>query len=253
MARARKSHDTDKENTKIPRRGLSPAYSAKAGGNQYVIYCSYTRDGDPYPRVLVLSFLATYAARYFVSRLIKDEEYEWHDWMDRDKMIITSSGIKIRAHANQLKEILDYEPTEAEKEWKDEQIIGNINRFKYADHEANFRKISDPNAQEDSAGSDADDGGTNVPVSKRGTRADKPAREKKERKPPVDKGGLVSANDIAKELKVEGREVRGVLRSTGMKKPDVGWAWPKDSAELKAARKSIEDGLKALAKKKAKK
>jgi hypothetical protein len=81
-----------------------------------------------------------------------------------------------------------------------------------------------------------------------GKRGSKAVREKKQPKPKVDKSGLVSANEIAAELKVEGREVRGVLRSLGLTKPDVGWAWPKDSAELKDARKKIEEGLKAAKK-----
>jgi hypothetical protein len=34
-----------------------------------------------------------------------------------------------------------------------------------------------------------------------------------------------------------------------MTKPDIGWMWPKDSKELKEARKVIEANLKKKAKK----
>lgn len=231
MARARKSHESNEENTKT-RDGLEPPYSSKVDGHRYVIYCSMRRDGDPYSRMLVLKFLSTYAARYFVIKLLRDDEYEWGKFMDRDWMIETKSGITIRAAGNQMRDIIDHDPTERELEWTDSQLIGSINKFRYGRHEA----------AADIRPGDGDDSGTDgdEDVSSEGP-VDKPkrGRPKKEPKEPAFKepkerpnlDGFVSAGDIAKQLKVEGREVRGVLRALQLEKPAHGWSWPKTEAD----------------------
>lgn len=54
---------------------------------------------------------------------------------------------------------------------------------------------------------------------RRQTRAQREANAK----PRTSKDGMISANQIASELKLLGREVRGALRSMGIKKPDGGW------------------------------
>jgi hypothetical protein len=145
-----------------------------------------------------------------------------------------------------LEMLLDYRMSSEEKEWEDEQMKQSVLRFKYGTHEA--VKSGDNQQLED--GTDETLGGGRVT---KGKSRRKEPRAPKEPKVKVDKSGYVSANDIAKELKVEGREVRGVLRGAGLTKPDIGWAWPKDSKELKEMRALIEKGLKKVAKKKGKK
>jgi hypothetical protein len=253
MARARKSHVGDEEIAKPKRsKQLEEPYSPRVNGHKYVIYCDWHKQGDKHPRVLVLKFLATYAARQLLMKMIGKETYHVERWFDRDDMIVTASGIKMRAYKTQITELLAYEPTEEEAAWSDEQLIGSINRFKYG---------SNP---EDVAANDDDEKGSgdNEPstdgsllsgsrLRKSGAKDPKPVRRPK--KPKVDKGEYVSANEIAADLKVEGRIVRAVLRSVGLKKPDIGWSWLKASPELADVRKQIEQGLKAEKKKKAKK
>lgn len=243
MARARKSHATDKETVK-PSKGLEPAFASKVGGNKYVVYCDLEREGDPYARVLVLNFQAKYAARWFIMKLIHNDEWQWVDPIGSRKCIRTSSGIRISMFHDDLKMLLEYKPTEAEAAWEDEWTERSVLRFKYGQHE---EVKSRHDVEEDQDGHDSD-GGTKKTKSKgKGPRAPKEPKVK------VDKSGHISANDIAKELKLEGREIRGILRASKMQKPAHGWSWIKGSDEYKAARKTIEDGVKALKKKKGKK
>jgi hypothetical protein len=51
MARARKSHDTGKEEVKSSRAKLEPAYSSRSV-DRFVVYADLQREGDPYARVL---------------------------------------------------------------------------------------------------------------------------------------------------------------------------------------------------------
>lgn len=238
MARASKSHRSREEITKTPD-GLELPYSPRVDGHRYVVYCSLKKDGDPYGRTLILKFLATYAAQFFVKKLIRDDEFEWCKFMDRDWMLTTSTGITVRCAGNQLRDIMSYEPTEKELEWTDPQLIGSINKFRYGVHEAA------PAANDYGPDVESADDTEHEPAakSKRQRTSEKP---KKDPKPKVDSGNHTSANDIAKNLGVMGREVRAVLRSLKLEKPDHGWSWPKKEAaeietrvkaELKKAKK----------------
>lgn len=242
MARARKSHASSEEKVK-PSGSLEPAYSGMVGGNKLVVYADLQRESDPYPRVLVLTFAAKYAARAFIDLLIHNDEWERCDPVGMREGIKTTSGIRINMTKDQIWALLDYKMSPAEREWEDEQLKKSVMRFKYGQHEA-ARTSNDNEEQSDGTDETLSDGGT----SRKSTKRREP-RAPKEPKVKVDKSGYVSANDIAKELKVEGREVRGALRASGMTKPDIGWMWPKDSKELKEARKTIEANLKKKSKK----
>jgi hypothetical protein len=238
MARARKSHDKGEEDAKSSKPKLKPAYSSRVGDNRLVVYADLQREGDPYARVLILNFAAEYAARAFIDALIHNDEWEWVDPVGSRKCIRTTTGVRISMFGDDLAMLLDYNPTAAEKEWTDEQMKQFVLRFKYGTHEAARR---DDDNEEPQDGADETLGGS------RGTKTRskrKEPRAPKELKVKVDKSGYVSANDIAKELKVEGRIVRGVLRGSGLTKPDIGWSWPKDSEELKKMRTLIEKGIK---------
>lgn len=246
MARARKSHEPGEEEAKPTRSKLPPAYSPRVDGHTYVIYSTVKKEGDPYARSIVHKFLARYAAAWYVKKVIGSDTVEWAKWLDRDDMLVTSSGIQIRAASDQMKELYPYEPTGEEVEWKDELLLQSVMRFRHGRHEAlaaanddNHRHPEQPDIE-----------GSTVTPEKRGKR-EKPAREPKVVKPKPNLDGFVSANDIAKQLKVEGREVRGVLRGLKLTKPEHGWSWPKD--EAKKMKATIEDELKKIAKKKGKK
>jgi hypothetical protein len=242
MARARKSHATGEEETKASRGKLKPPYSGKVGGNKFVVYADLQRETDPYARVLVLNFAAEYAARHFIDLLIHGDTWEQADPIGSRQCIRTSSGVRISMFGDDLQKLLDYKMSEDERSWENELIKQNVLRFKYGTHEV--AKKDDNQERSDGADEEASEDGTKTPKSKRGS-----TRTPKEPKVKVDKSEYISANDIAKELKLEGREVRGALRASGMKKPDIGWMWTKGSDELKAARKTIEANLKKKAKK----
>lgn len=239
MARTRKSHKADEEETKSSSSKLEPAYSPHVSGHRYVVYATLTKEGDPYSRSLVLKFLGTYAAQHFVKKLIGTDDIEWSLFMDRDEMITTHpTGITIRAHLDEMRKIYDHQPTEAESDWKDPRLIGSINQFRYGKHEAHkFEPIADygndndgglvENRGEDTS-RDSSSSSPNGRKSPKPDRAPKPVREPRNK---VDTSGHVSANDLAKKLGVEGREVRGVLRGLKLDKPAHGWSWPKKEAE----------------------
>lgn len=243
MARARKSHDSSEEDVKSSKHKLKPAYASKVGGNHLVVYCDLQRESDHYARVLVLNFAAEYAARAFIDALIHNDEWEWVDPIGSRKCIKTTTGVRISMFKDDLEMLLDYKMSPAEKEWTDEQMKQSVLRFKYGTHEAT-KKNDDNEELEDGADETLGTGRTKGKSKRREPRAPKEPKVK------IDKSGYVSANDIAKELKVEGREVRGVLRASGLTKPDIGWAWEKGSAELKKMRALIEKGLKEGKKKK---
>lgn len=242
MARARKSHDSSEEVVKSSKHKLKPAYGS-TGHNPYVVYCDLQRESDPYARVLVLNFAAEYAARAFIDALIHNDEWEWVDPIGSRKALRTTTGVRISMFGDTLEMLMGYKMTTAEKEWTDDGMKQHVLRFKYGTHEAT-RKSDDNEELEDGADETLSSNRT------KGKSRRKEPRAPKEPKVKIDKSGFVSANDIAKELKVEGREVRGVLRSSGLTKPDIGWAWPKDSDELKKMRKLIEKALKDGKKKK---
>lgn len=203
MARARKSHAPDEEKVK----------SRRAGPIEYpyVIYCSYHRDGEEYPRCLILKFTDPASARNMVDQVIANDEWEWQLWFERDDMVVTSKGIKIRAGGAQMREVMDVDPANV-----DRAEIKDVLVFKYGSPEGG-RKEEPVIIHKQSGGQ----------IAEVLEKAPKPVKEKK---PKIDTSGMVSANDIAKKLKVEGREVRGVLRAMKLEKPAHGWAWPKDEA-----------------------
>lgn len=244
MARTRKSHKKDEEEVKSSKSKLKPAYGS-TGHNPFVVYADLQREADPYARVLVLNFAAEYSAKAFIDALIHNDEWEWVDPVGSRKCIRTTGGVRISMFKDDLEMLLKYKPTEAEKEWTDEEMKQKVLRFKYGVHEE--AKRDDYEEPEDGTDETL---GDNRKAKKRSKR--KEPREPKTPKVKVDKSGYISANEIAAELKLEGREVRGILRAK-LQKPDIGWAWEKGSAELKQARKVIEDGVKALNKKKGKK
>ncbi len=216
MARARKSHDGDVETVKTR---LDPPYGS-CGDNPYVVYCDYHRDGEEHSRVLILNFKAKYAAAFMIAKLLNGDTWEECDPVGGRVGVITASGIRITMTGRDVWDLLEYEPTAAEAEWKDDQVAQWVLRFKYGSAEG---------VKKDQPVDEDDDLPKHAPAA-REARAGKKEKVVKEKKPKVDTSGLVSANDIAKKLKVEGREVRGVLRSLKMEKPAHGWAWSKDEA-----------------------
>ena len=56
--------------------------------------------------------------------------------------------------------------------------------------------------------------------------------------------GKVTAIDLAKEFKIESRELRGLLRSSSFKKGEGGWCW--NAAEANKVREWLKAELKKV-------
>lgn len=216
---ARKSHRTDEEKTKEQRGPIQ---------YPYVVYTSYN-PGETYEtmRWLILKFTTPQAARGHINALIGNDEWEFGKTTVLEyPSVITSRGVQI-TFRNQamLDEVmaLDYD---------EQRMTSDVSYFK-------FRKVDERRAPTE----DEDDDLPKAAKAARASRAEKrEPREPKAPKEKVDRSGMVSANDIAAELKVEGREVRAVLRAMKLEKPAGGWFFTKDKAE--EIKKAVKDGLK---------
>jgi hypothetical protein len=243
MARARKSHKSDEENTKATRSGLKPAYG-QVGANPYVIYVAYRPEDVENPKILILNFAQKYSAKFFLDQLIAGDDYEWIDPVGpKDigrRRIKTSFGLEISMYGDDLKVLLEYELRGEEAAWEDDQVRKHVARLKYGRTTEDRKRIDhveDPDAPEEER--------------VKGKKHKKEKKPKKEKKEKIDKTNLISANDIAKELEVEGREVRGVLRALKLVKPEGGWLFDKKTAD--EIREKVKKGLKEAKKKKGKK
>lgn len=239
MARSRKSHTDDKEETKS-RRG-PPSYP-------YVVYASWAPEGPESMRWLILKFQTPMGARNMIESLKKNlwgGSYElkttasmnWH-YMQFE------NGMKISLRDNeQYTEVMgiDYDPSIS-------YVPVEVQQFKYGSsfesHKAAGSRHYDGDDETESDRKES--ARANRRSSKRSVGAKNPS-DRKERKvlserPKRDRTGLISANDIATELGVLGRDVRGVLRQLKMVKPEGGWLFTKDEAET--IRKQVKENLK---------
>lgn len=213
---ARKSHRTDEEKTKEQRGPIQ---------YPYVVYASYN-PGETYEtmRWLILKFTTPQAARGHINALIGNDEWEFGKTTVLEyPSVITSRGVQITFRNQALLDevmALDFD---------DQHMSSEVSYFK-------FRKTN-----ERATPTDEDDDLPKAAKAARASRAER--REPKAPREKVDRSGMVSANDIAAELKVEGREVRAVLRAMKLEKPTGGWWFDKKTAE--AIRDKVRAGLKA--------
>lgn len=225
MARRRKSSQSDEEETRPRSDGLSRPYSARVGGNKYVIYAYRRAEGETHNRVLVLTFLAPYAARRFIDVLVGKDGYEGYE-IGSKTGIITTSGVKITAFGNAIRELLEYEMTKREAEWRDPRMEESAGRLKFgATWETPKVEMTVEETVED------EETGELVTRKVKVKKAKKDGAEKKEKKPKLDRSGMVTAGDLAKRLGIEPRIFRGALRALKKVKPTGGWLWTKDEAE----------------------
>lgn len=217
MAR-RKSHQSNEENVKERRGPIQ---------YPYVVYAS--KEGPPL-KWLILKFTSAWGARNMIHQLIGRDTYEWKKMASVGwNYMLTSNGINISLRHNGLnKEVMELEFNEAESFMSPE-----VRYFLHGPSESHRAAYVDSDLPKHS------------PVAK--SRRERASGEPKERKAKVDRTGYVSANEIAAQLGVPGRDVRGILRTLKLQKPVRGWCWPKDEAE--EIKKKIEKGLKAKAKK----
>lgn len=237
MARSKGYKKRAEEEVKPGRNGLVPAYG-RTGDNPYVIYCDWRREETDIPKVLILNFKAKYAAKFFLDQVMGSSEYKWVKPVGSRECIKLESGIRVSMFGKDLQMLIDYDRTIAEEEWVDDQIVRYVQNFKYG--RSSEEKASD---HKNISGEDDRPG-----VRETSGKKHKQEKIKKEPKTKIDKTGMITANDIAKELGVEGREVRGVLRAMKLEKPEGGWMFDKKTAE--EIREKVKKGLKEKAKKK---
>jgi hypothetical protein len=161
-----------------------------------------------------------YAAKKTFDYLVRDDDYTW----TQPDEVTTQGGLIIKATGlagrSALEAIIEYEYTDAEDEWHPSDYDCRGLDVMRAEH---FTPRAAPELRVVEGG--------------KKERAPRP-----ERAPKPSRDGLVSVGDIAKELGVEPREARGVLRSLKLPKPDAGWAWP--AAEAETIKTKIKEGLK---------
>lgn len=247
MARRKKSPEIGKETAKIPV-GLScPPYSSRNGGNKYVVYVDYHPEGEDNPRVIVYSFLGTFAAKWFVQRLIGEDTFEFGQWNfhQDDTIITTAMGIQIRMTGDQLRDVLAYDFVGDEEDWKDEGLARSIAYLKWGKWE---HKASNVNIVE------TEDGPQEVKLSrkevKKAERAARREEKNKEReanpqKTPrikFDKSVVVTAGDLAEQMGILARDFRAALRKLKMEKPAGGWHW--STSEAEEIKKRVKGALK---------
>jgi hypothetical protein len=239
LAHPRKSSRTDEEFDKPTRSGLPAPYSGRVGGNKYVIYAYTQKELEDHPRLLVLNFKAAYAARRMIDLLVGKDGYE-HYIIGGKSGIITTSGIKITAFGGQVEELLKYELSPQEAEWRDQQMEMSVGRLKFGTSWEGEPRVKEMEAQvEDEETGEIKTIKVKVPKEK---------KAKKEPKAKIDKSGMVTAGELAEGLKLEARIFRGALRALGLPKPEGGWLWPK--AEADEIVKKVEKQLKGEKKKK---
>ena len=242
MSRLGKSHKPSKEKAK-PK--IAPPYASIPSGNIYVVYARYNKaseSGATDPRTIVHTFAALYAAKHFVSLLCKSADVTWAVGPSKfDKLFSTFVGVKVESE--HLREIYEYEPTEEEAEWRDERLNRSIASLLHAPVHENMKLEGDEKENTELMEKHPD----YVERLNKREKSNRTRQADPNKKPKVDTSGMVSANKIADELGVHGREVRAVLRAMKEKKPDHGWAWTVDEAN------KMRDKIKAaLDKKKAK-
>lgn len=189
---------------------------------KYAVYGTYPHDAEPgRSRLLVVPFLATYAAKHFVETLLQGGKFKWQS----PTILIGENGVKVKS--DQLEEIIEYEYVGNEASWElpshmTQQAEGIRREYREDD-------VSRP----DPTGAEGDD----APE-----QPTKPKREPKPEKPKIDKSGLVSVGEIAEQMGIEARDARGALRKQKVEKPDGGWLWTPDKVD--GIKKIIKAGLK---------
>lgn len=208
MARS-KSHKTGEENTK-PNRGPIQY--------PYVVYASWRPPGGEL-RWLILKFQDLHGARNMIEGIRGDDTYEWKKAPGSGyKIMRTATGVELTVRNDAMfDDILEIEYDQAEK-----TLSQDVSWFRY-------RRSIEPRETEDSDDSPPPSRKPKLKSAPRPSRSGD-GDEKKPRVK-VDRAGKISANDIATELGVEGREVRGVLRAMKLEKPSGGWLFDETTAD----------------------
>lgn len=189
---------------------------------KYAVYGTYPHDAEPgKSRLLVIPFLATYAAKHFVETLLQNGGFKWKS----PTIIVGDNGVKVKS--DQLEEIMEYEYVGAEASWElPARMVQQADMIR--------REYREDSERPDPTGAEDED------APERPSK--KPKREPKPEKVKIDKSGLVSVGEIAEQMGIEARDARAALRKQKIEKPDGGWLWKPDKVD--DIKKIIKAGLK---------
>lgn len=193
------------------RSGLEPAFpSAPKLEPRYSFYC-YNGAG----LFMSTNFYATYAAKRFIEAITHGTPYKWIDCCS----ILAENGVKIRTTTApspkpgdfkhfELEEVLEYEPSAAEKEW--------VIPAPYSHEWPSFAERAPGRPVDDIA----------APVTRRAAAsAISPTSKRPARAPKTRSDDMISVADIAGALGISPKVARDALRRSPLVKPDAGWAW----------------------------
>jgi len=191
-----------------PRTKLDPNRATPASHHDLANVTVYAQRPDSIDQLAVVPFVNATAAAAFVQAIIgraTDDDYEVMPNIGDRECVMTSRGVKISAQG--LLAMIAQELTDEERRLLPDnyRVMGRGLRARIV-----------PKVEEE------------VAVAQERKAA-------KEAKPKIDRTGKTSIQDIAKELKMEPKEARGILRRLKIEKPAGGWLFdPAAVADIKA-------------------
>ena len=161
-------------------------------------------------------------ARYFIEKMIANQEYVWDIWAPCNgvsyPVIRTSSGLTIRGAG--LEEAMEYELTDEDRVFVFPEPYGWYDTWALRgtkDYVPEVKEVKEP-------------------------KEPKETKEPKIEKPKVDKTGLITVAKICADNKWDPKHARAALRKAKIEKPEAGWAFPQ--SEVPRITKAIKDNLK---------
>jgi len=232
MAR-RSSHKSDEQKTK--EKAGPPSYP-------YVVYATWQPTEDPESmRWLILKFMKPWGARNMIESLRKNLFGGKYELKNRPSLnwhyMQFENGMQVSLRNNeQYTTVMELDFDESEAYVSDE-----VKYFKYRSDFKSVKSTGDTRPEENELAEPdrkTSKRSRNERSADAGPREPKPKSERSK----VDRTGKISANDLANELGVAGREVRGVLRALKLVKPEGGWLF--DEATANDIRAKVKSGLK---------
>lgn len=187
--------------------GLAPAFpSSPLRPPKYIFHC-YNHERQT--KIDGVGLCELYAAAHFLAAVIEQDEYKWDNAMQ-----VTTGETDITVRCAELQDIVEYEMSAKELAWVlPEPYASQVRLFRYGLPKKELVDVPAKAATTAVARRQAS------PGVKREVRARVVAE------------GMVTAGQLATEMKITPRELRGALRSSGAKKGEGGWLWSRAEAD----------------------
>lgn len=201
--------------------GLPPAFpSSPLRPPKYIFHC-YNHERQTH--IEGLGLCEMYAAAHFFLAVIGEDKYSW----DNAMQVTTEGGIQVRCP--ELQDIVEYELKTREKVWElPEPYVSQVRLFRDGLPKPATQPVLDamPKAklrELQRQAADLDKEATGQRKKREGVQ--RKVREK------VVAAGMITAGQLATEMKITPRELRGMLRASGAKKGEGGWLWSRADAD----------------------